>query len=64
MMMIDTSTDKLNSSAISHQKDQDFTVLFLKDQLKFLTDKIKKATSELEDKERVIQKLEHEKREF
>jgi hypothetical protein len=47
-MMIDTSTDnKLNASTVSHSagsKESDFTVVFLKDQLKFLTDQIKKAT--------------------
>jgi hypothetical protein len=36
----------------------------LRDQLKFLSERIKKATTELEEKELVIQKLEHEKREF
>ena len=59
MMLIDTSSDKLNLSMQSNAnntcvKDNDFTVVFLKDQLKFLTDKIKKATTELEDKEKVI----------
>lgn len=42
----------------------EFTVVFLKDQLKFLTEKVKKASQELEEKEKVIQKLEHEKREY
>lgn len=53
-------------STLAQLKDggSEFTVVFLKDQLKFLTEKIKKASSELEEKERVIQKLEHEKREF
>ena len=55
--MIATSSYKLNTSTVSMQhnaKDGDFTVIFLKDQLKFLTEKIKRATSELEDKEKVI----------
>ena len=45
MMLIDTSNDKINTSQMSQShKDNDFTVIFLKDQLKFLSDKIKKAT--------------------
>jgi hypothetical protein len=51
-MLIDTSGDKINTSGSS--KDSEFTVVFLKDQLLFLTDRIKKATSELEEKERLI----------
>ena len=47
-----------------NNNNNDFTVIFLKDQLKFLGEKIKTATMELEDKERVIQKLEHEKRDL
>lgn len=72
-MQVDSSSDKLNLSMQSNSNscnthptkdNNEFTVVFLKDQLKFLTDKIKKATMELEDKERVIQKLEHEKRDI
>lgn len=49
---------------MSATNNSDFTVSFLKEQLKFMTDRIKTATIELEDKERVIQKLEHEKRDL
>ena len=52
--MIDTSSDKMNLSINASNNNSDFTVSFLKDQLKFMTDKIKTATAELEDKERVI----------
>ena len=65
--MVDTSSScgtKRTSISGSNGKDSDFTVQFLKDQLQFVNDRLKMATSELEDKEGVIQKLEHEKREF
>jgi len=63
-MLIDTSSERLNMSASSIPSKDDFTVSMLKDQLKFLGSKIQQATQEIEEKERVIQKLEHEKREF
>jgi hypothetical protein len=45
-------------------KDGDLTVQFLKDQLSFVTERLRRATTDLEEKECLIQKLEHEKREF
>ncbi len=39
-------------------------MLFLKDQLKFMSERMKKTTHDLEEKERVIQKMEHERREL
>jgi len=36
----------------------------LKDQLKFVNERLKRATDELEEKSSVIQKLEHEKRDI
>ncbi len=44
-------------------KDE-FTVSFLKDQLRFVTEKQRRTNIELEEKEALIQKLEHEKREM
>ena len=57
LMAVDSSTEQSASK-------EDFAVAMLKDQLKFLGGKIQQATQEIEEKERVIQKLEHEKREF
>jgi prefoldin subunit 5 len=48
---------------MTSHRENDFTVAFLKDQLAFLTDKIRKSTSELEEKEKLIQQIDHEKRE-
>lgn len=66
--MIDTSNAEQQPKRISlgatHGKDNDFTIQFLKDQLKFVNERLKKATDELDDKENVISKLEHEKREI
>lgn len=39
-------------------------MLFLRDQLKFMSERMKKTTLDLEEKERVIQKMEHERREL
>jgi hypothetical protein len=45
-----------------HNNNSEFTVAFLKDQVSFLQSKISKATLELEEKERIIQQIEREKR--
>jgi hypothetical protein len=39
-------------------------VSFLKEQLKFMTEKQRKSSEELEQKEALIQQLEHDKREM
>lgn len=54
-MIIDSMNEKMNTSSLSQQlTNNDFTVMFLRDQLNFLSDKISKATSEIEEKERLI----------
>lgn len=68
-MTIDGGFDKVNSSTMSINKDHtasanDFTVMFLREQLNYLKDKVDKATHELEDKERLIQQIEREKRDY
>ena len=45
------------------QKDNDFTVSFLKDQLKFVNERLRRSEQELLEKEGLLQKIEHEKRE-
>ena len=60
-MQVDTHSAR---QSIGGGKDTDFTVGFLKEQLKFMTDKQRKTSEELEEKEALIQKLEHEKREM
>jgi hypothetical protein len=46
------------------KEGSDFTVGFLKEQLKYMTDKQRRTVSELEEKDALIQKIEHEKREM
>ena len=52
------------SQAGTSSNQGEFTVIFLRDQLKFMTERVKKTTLDLEEKERVIQKMEHERREL
>lgn len=56
--------DQRNSTISHKEQSAEFTVNFLKDQLRFTNDRLKRATAELEEKEVLIQKLEHEKRDI
>ena len=59
LMTIDGGLERINSSMMSTNKEStnnnDFTVMFLRDQLNYLKEKIDKAANELEEKERLIQ---------
>lgn len=54
--MIDTTKCSDNNSrmSIGASKDNDFTVNFLKNQLAFANERLKRATDELDEKESVI----------